>query len=243
MIIARMYERLGRLIERDPKAKKIIMNAFKKTELKGNKQEIRRILEYNYHNSVYKAEYGCGIPHIGDIEAGFRNLDESDPYDNGYEYGDVKSMQILNQEHKYVKMALLSDMGDIIEVIEMGEHQKSIFAFEFSWLSQQESRGMTCVYDDNASALIYVVDGEEGKIHLGGRFMTFMYELMETGIEQWNHNEYLTLSTRSGDEWKLFVDTKVKFIRATGRNAYPGDWQKFLQFLHRWGMPASVIEG
>lgn len=242
MIIARMYERIGRLLERDPRAKRIIMNAFKDSELKGNKKEIRRILEYNYHNSLYKAEYGCGIPQVNTIIERFNDLDLSHPYDNGYAYQDVKSVQILNKEHHFIQLALISDLGDIIQVIEMGEHQERAFAFEFSWIAEDHQQDLICTWDAKNGTLHYVVDGEEGKIHVGGESLSFIYELNETGVANWNHNEYLSLSNLSGKKWRLSIDNGVEYIKASGLNAYPGEWQRFLSFLHRWGVPHGSIE-
>ena len=106
MIIKRKYELIGILIENDPEAKQIIMNALLS---KYDKKEAERILACDYDCFLYPSDISLCIPQFDYVMQKLDELDIIKPYDNGLVYSDVTKVEIIpSDKYNEVELWLLS---------------------------------------------------------------------------------------------------------------------------------------
>lgn len=98
MIIERKYEYFYNLIKRDPKVKEL----YEKACAYGWNDDdfIKHVYECNLHNRAFELEFGSGIKNPQIIWDGFAELDEKDPYDNGFTLNDINAIKILNRSYR-----------------------------------------------------------------------------------------------------------------------------------------------
>lgn len=115
MIIKRRFEIIGKLLERDEQAKKIIMEEMLK---RYDFVEAERILTADYGVFLYLADMGSAIPNLNFIIEKMDELDESVPYDNGLTYSDVTAVQLFpSRQGCAAVLCMISKHADMPERI------------------------------------------------------------------------------------------------------------------------------
>lgn len=92
MIIERKYVSFNVLINTDEQAKEIFITAFNNSY---PPEERQRVFETLSPLCLYEREMSWCFSKLGDIIDGFSKLDEENPYDNGFSYGDVNDVDIV----------------------------------------------------------------------------------------------------------------------------------------------------
>ena len=114
MIIRRQYEILGMVVERDPKARKIVDEVCKNLDC-----DLREKIFSPYINlSLYNADMGCGLPGemFTKLLEEFNNLDETNPYDNGLTYRDVDTISFEpSRKGNAIKLILKCQKSELPE--------------------------------------------------------------------------------------------------------------------------------
>lgn len=105
MVIKRKFVPLCDLYRMDVASKNIIDKAY---AFKKNKEERERLLSYNFENRtcVANAELGCGIPNFGFIKDEFETLDETAPFDNGFNISDIRDVKIIGKYENNITIEL-----------------------------------------------------------------------------------------------------------------------------------------
>lgn len=126
MVIARKYEWLGHLYDKDPAARALIDEAFERHLVTDS--EKKEMLEFNHFRISESMDLGYGVPSLfyTELMDGFAKLDKSDPYDNGLTYNDVTDIEYdVKKNGKAIQLRLISrhrgGPDALVAVAELGD--------------------------------------------------------------------------------------------------------------------------
>ena len=120
--------------------------------------------------------------------------------------------------------------------------------FKFRWMDAwfRINRGydseLECL--ENGEASIHVlVNMEPFEINLTGIEDTFIKDLEDIGINEWDKKYYVLHDYFDGYMWSLSIAYDFRKICAQGANGYPAPFPRFLELLHdKYHLPKSKTE-
>lgn len=117
MIINREYVTFRRLINRGDPAGKLFMELFHKSYPEERWDEIYEVL---VDQCLYQREMGWAFVNIGELIDGFANLDQTQPFDNGFSFEDITDSDIVWRDENGITLHLINKVwGEIVKVVEI----------------------------------------------------------------------------------------------------------------------------
>lgn len=121
MLIERQYVRFIDLIRTDEKSKGIFMSAFNKSYAHETEERKEEIFESLTKQCLYQRVMSWCFNGLGEVIDGFEGLDKSDPYDNGFDFSDVKEVDIVEKNEESVKLHLLNICDGVERIVAVRE--------------------------------------------------------------------------------------------------------------------------
>ena len=133
MIIARKYEWLGHLYDRDPGARAAIDEACERNQV--SESEKKEMLVFNHFRIAEQMDLGYGVPNqfYTELMDAFEGLDQKEPYDNRLTFNDVTDVEYeVNRKGTAIRLMLYSRHHDgpdaLVAVVDVGEKRSEAAA-------------------------------------------------------------------------------------------------------------------
>lgn len=124
---------------------------------------------------------------------------------------------------------------------------KRLKEFRFVWTDawHQIDDGYDSILETGENGAVFIkvlVNLIPFSINLTDREDSFIEELRDIGVEDWNQKEYCDPWVCDGDIWRLSLTYDSHHI-VTGGNGYPSTFPAFLKLLHdKYDLPRANIE-
>lgn len=120
MIISREYVTFRRLVDSKDPAGQLFMELFHKSYPRERWDEIFEMLQ---DQCLYQREMGWAFSGIGKLIEGFKELDQSTPYDNGLTLADTTDSEVMWCDENSATIHLVQNawgVKTIIKVVKIG---------------------------------------------------------------------------------------------------------------------------
>lgn len=92
--------------------------------------------------------------------------------------------------------------------------------------------------EGDSTKIAFVVNGERKIIDVSDREKEIISAIEETGIMKYNNLKVSNNWAVDGYHWFVEIDFDGQHVRVAGNNAYPKEFEKLIEYLHRkWKIP------
>ena len=126
MIIKRGYVTFGKLKETDVEAGEIFDKAFNESYLTLSNEEKEVKYKKLLSQRLYDLRLDCCFDKILDVKVDFECLDAQKPYDNGFTYEDVNSVEIEYKDANNITLRLINKCGEDGQIVSVEEIEKEL---------------------------------------------------------------------------------------------------------------------
>ncbi len=129
----------------------------------------------------------------------------------------------------------------------MAEKEENII-FDFTWGNTYGLFGQgyhVMIKNSNDSLYFsYSSDLKYGEVKLDNAGLEeFMKDLKALRVDSWNGRTYSDSGFENEDTWRIIINSVTIIVDSKGANAYPPEWNNFLEYLHvKWSVPKSIRE-
>ena len=125
MIISREYVILNELLLKDKKAADIFNKAFAKSYNGLDEEERKKQYSFLLSQCLCQRVIEWAFDALNDILDGFKQLDEEEPYDNGFTFEDVNRAEVVWSDENEVCLHLIHSyygVDSIVKVVSIKEN-------------------------------------------------------------------------------------------------------------------------